>query len=476
MSDPTDIARPASVPTPPPSTPPSTLSSTAPPLGLPVAAPVSWAGLGPSREVLPNGVTVIVRETRTTPAVTMHVCLTAGTVLDPPGLDGLAHFVSRTIDRGTEARTGDQIAEAFDAWGASLAVAVNRHTLSLVCTCLAEDVADVMALLADIVRHPSFPEAEVETRRGEIATLIQQDADNPATVAMEALLEALYGESHPFGRRSRGTLGSVARIDRGALRVFHADAVGPTRMTLAIVGDISARAGIDAAQQAFGDWSEAGHPALPLRALPLLPRSPAPSLPPPVPPSARRVRVVPMMNKSQADIAYGFVTVARDDPRYGAYWLLNNILGQYALGGRLGERIRERQGMAYYVSSAFDPSPIPSPLIIRAGVSAANVERALASIDAELSAFIADGPTDREMAESTQYLIGSLPRQLETNVAIAKFLVVSEFFGLGTDYELRVPALLASVTREQVQAVARESLDPSHATIVVAGPYDGSPV
>ena len=57
-----------------------------------------------------------------------------------------------------------------------------------------------------------------------------------------------------------------------------------------------------------------------------------------------------MMNKAQADIAYGFTTITRRDPDY-AFWLMNNVLGQYALGGRLGDSIRERQGMAYYVSA-----------------------------------------------------------------------------------------------------------------------------
>ena len=100
-----------------------------------------------------------------------------------------------------------------------------------------------------------------------------------------------------------------------------------------------------------------------------------------------------MMNKAQADIAYGFISIARSDPTFFAVTLMNNIFGQYSLGGRLGDSIRERQGMAYYVSSALDASVIPGPLMIRAGVSPANVERAIASIDHEVSSFAADGPT-----------------------------------------------------------------------------------
>jgi zinc protease len=180
-----------------------------------------------------------------------------------------------------------------------------------------------------------------------------------------------------------------------------------------------------------------------------------------------------MMNKAQTDIAYGFTSVRRSDPGYDAYWLMNNILGQYAIGGRLGDSIRERQGMAYYVFSALDANVIPGPLTIRAGVSPANVDRAVASIDEELRKLAAEGPTESEMTESKQYLIGSMPRTLETNLGIATFLQTEEFFGLGLDYDLRVPDLLRAVSRDDVNGAARRTLVPSHATVVIAGPYAG---
>ena len=154
---------------------------------------------------------------------------------------------------------------------------------------------------------------------------------------------------------------------------------------------------------------------------------------------------------------------------------MNNILGQYSLGGRLGDSIRERQGMAYYAFSSLDANVIAGPLMIRAGVSPANVERTISSIDAEVSKFVEGGPTDEELAESKQYLIGSMPRNLETNIAIASYLQMIEFFGLGLDYDLRVPGLLQAVTRDEVHAAARRTLDISKAAIAVAGPYNGSP-
>jgi zinc protease len=181
-----------------------------------------------------------------------------------------------------------------------------------------------------------------------------------------------------------------------------------------------------------------------------------------------------MMNKAQAEIAYGFTTITRSDPAYYAFWLMNVALGQYALGGRLGDSIRERQGMAYYVSSQLDANVLEGPLQIRAGISPANVDRAIASIDEELARLRLDGLTSRELNESRQYVVGAMPRALETNASIANFLQTGELFGLGLDYDLRLPGLLGLVTLDDVHEAAQRAVDPARASIVVAGPYKES--
>jgi zinc protease len=423
--------------------------------------------------VLENGATIIAKESRATPAVTIHASLRAGTIYDPPAAPGLSHFVSRTVDRGTAARTADDIAELLDSRGVSLSVLVNRHAMSLVCTCLAEDYPVVMALLAEILRSATFPDAEVENKRGEIITLIRQDEDNPATLAVEGLMSMLYGAEHPYGRPTRGTVASVQRVDVAALRAFHTIRFRPDLLSLVIVGDLECAWAMEVASEVLESWKgDAGAKAPAHESAPA--REDFSWLAVPPAPTARRVQVVPMMNKAQTDIAYGFTSITRWDPAFFAYTLMNNILGQYSLGGRLGDSIRERQGMAYYVSSGMDASVIPGPLMIRAGVSPDNVRRAVESIDEELNRMAAFGPTAEELAESRQYLIGSMPRNLETNLGIASYLQMMEFFGLGLDYDLRVPDLLRAVTLDQVHAAARRALDTSRAAVVVAGPFDGA--
>jgi zinc protease len=191
---------------------------------------------------------------------------------------------------------------------------------------------------------------------------------------------------------------------------------------------------------------------------------------PPLVPGRRTVRTAGMTGKSQTDICYGFNAIRRVDPRYYAYWIMNNILGQFGLGGRLADSIRERQGMAYYAYSTLDATVGEGPLIIRAGVDPANTARTIEAIDEEVRALAAAGPTPEEFEDTRDSLIGAIPRMLETNEGIAEFMQYVEHYGLGLDYDLALPGYLDAVTLDDVAAAAREVLDPERAAIGIAGP------
>jgi zinc protease len=231
-------------------------------------------------------------------------------------------------------------------------------------------------------------------------------------------------------------------------------------MAVVLVGDVERERAVDAASAVFADWT--------LPAAPLLDPQPAQRA------VARQRHFIPVPGKAQADIAYGFVGVRRLDPDYYPLVLMNNVFGQYGLGGRLGDSIRERQGMAYYAFSSFEGNVAEGPLVVRAGVAPGDVDRAVASIDEETGRMLRDGVTSAELADAKRYLIGSLPRQLETNGAIASFLQTADFFGLGLDLDRRLPTLLGEVPLERVREATARVLDPGRATIVVAGPSDAA--
>jgi zinc protease len=419
------------------------------------AMTTATSGLAPVRHVLPNGLVIIVQETAFAPAATISMAFRAGSLNEPDDLTGLAFFLARVIDRGTATRSADAIAEALDDRGVALRAATNRHVLTLSCTCLSEDFDQVLAVVADVARNPVFPGDEIEKRRQETITAIRQDMDNPGIRASEALQALLYGPGHPYGRPAKGSVESVERFRREHLAAYHAARFAPAATFIVIVGDVRVADAVAQVAAAFDGWDAVPAPE---REVPHVSR-----------PSSRQQIVLEMPDKSQSDIAYGFTSISRLDPAYCHHWVMNNILGQFGLGGRLAENIRERQGMAYYAFSSFDPSLGPGPLVIRAGVDPANVERAIAAIDAEVGAMGREGATERELLETRQFLIGSIPRMLETNQSIATFLQTAEFFGLGLDYDRRLPALLQAVTLENVRAAAASVLDPSRACVAVAG-------
>ena len=415
--------------------------------------------MNPVRTVLPNGAVVTAKETRTIPAVTINLAMRAGSICDPLDLPGLMFLLARTIDRGTQTRSAADIAEALDSRGSTLTIAVTRHLLTLSCTCLSEEFDEVFALMGDIMMSPSFPDSELATRKAEVVTAIRQDEDNPAVRAVEALMASLY-PGHPYGRRTKGTIDVVERVSPERLARVHAERFAPGGLSAVVVGDVPSQQVDRAAARVFGGWQT---------------NAPPPSELPPIVPQRQRQRlVISMPSKAQADIAYGFVAVKRTDPSYEACAVMNNVLGQYSMGGRLGDSIRERQGMAYYTYSSLDANVAEGPLTVRAGISPVNVDRALASIDAEISRFASDGVDAKELSESQRYLIGSMPRALETNAGIAVFLQTAEFFGLGLDYDQRLPDLLRAVTVDDVNAAARRILDTDRASVVIAGPYEES--
>jgi zinc protease len=108
--------------------------------------------------------------------------------------------------------------------------------------------------------------------------------------------------------------------------------------------------------------------------------------------------------------------------------------------------------------------------VIRAGVDPKNVERAIEAIDEEVRQLGEHGPTALEVEETRAYLIGSIPRLLETNYSIARFLQSCEQFGLGLDYDRRLPALLESVTIDEIRSASAEVLCPERAAVAIAGP------
>jgi zinc protease len=148
----------------------------------------------------------------------------------------------------------------------------------------------------------------------------------------------------------------------------------------------------------------------------------------------------------------------------------NTILGVFGLMGRLGDKVRDEQGLAYYSYSHLSGGPGPGPWRVVAGVNPDNVSRAVDSIRGEIRRICEQPVEPEELRDSQAFLTGSMPLQLETNEGVASAILTMERYRLGLDYLQRYRDLIDRVTPERVQAAARRWLDPDAYALAVAGP------
>jgi zinc protease len=161
---------------------------------------------------------------------------------------------------------------------------------------------------------------------------------------------------------------------------------------------------------------------------------------------------------------------SRFDPGYLAAALGNSILGRFGLFGRIGDRVRESAGLAYYSYSSVSGGPGPGAWQVMAGVNPVNVEKVIELIRDEIRIFSKDRVSVDEITDNQANFIGRLPLQLETNEGVAGALIHLERYQLGLDYYQRYPQIIAEITRDEILEIAHKFLDPDHLVIAIAGP------
>jgi len=189
------------------------------------------------------------------------------------------------------------------------------------------------------------------------------------------------------------------------------------------------------------------------------------AIPPAVGLDGPRRQIVAVEGKTQADVVLGWPGVARSDPAYMKVHLANTILGTFGMMGRLGDSVRDTQGLAYYVYSRSEAG--------LGVVNPANVERAIDGILAEVNRLRDEAVPADELADSQAYLTGIMPLALETNEGVANQLLNMERHGLGLDYLLHYAGLVNAVTVDDVREMACKYLDPETYVLAVAGPAVG---
>jgi zinc protease len=412
-----------------------------------------------TRAELPNGLVVLAYETHGSPSVVMSGYLWAGALSEPPSQAGLANMTAGMLTHGTKMRTFGQINQELESVGAQLGFGSATHTVGFGGKALAEDLDLLLDILADCLRQPTFPDREVGKMRGQILTDLERRAHDTRRMARLTFNELLYPD-HPYGYSVNGYLETVQDLGRQDLVRYYTDHYSPQGLVISVVGAVPVETVVEKVRAALGSWEA--------------PRAqPNRTIPPAVEVDEQRRRIVPVEGKTQADIVLGWPALARRDPDFMKAYLANTVLGIFGMMGRLGDSVRDEQGLAYYVYSRLEAGLAVGPWLAVAGVNPANVERAIDSILHEVKRLRDEPVPGEELANSQAYLTGSMPLRLETNEGLSATLLEIERHGLGLDYLQRYEGLVRDVTAQDVQEVARTYLDPEVYVLAVAGPPVG---
>ena len=416
-----------------------------------VAAAAAAAPLA-HREVLPNGIRLLVAERPAIPIVVVRVSLRAGSVFDPADGEGLANLTADLLTRGTAKRTGPELDRAIEFVGGSLEADAGRDTTTVSVAVLKKDLDLGLDLLAEVLLQPAFPEDELKRKATDIQAAIRRSEENPENVAGRALAPMLY-PGHPYSRRTSGTIESVGRLTREQVLRFHRERYRPDAAAIAVVGDV-AEAEIRAALlRRLGGWTP------PPSSIPAITMAPA------APPVGTRTV---SRELTQATVYLGRPGIRQDHPDYFPLVVANYILGGGS-ASRLYTRVREERGLAYAVYSSLLPGRYGASYIVSLQTRIDAVAEAAQLVKEEMARMGREAVQPRELDLAKAYLIGSFPLRLDTSGKVAGLLIGIEENGLGLDYPDRFKAQVAKVTAADVQRVAARYMDPVTFSSVTVG-------
>jgi zinc protease len=394
-------------------------------------------------------------ENRASPSVIVYGWLWVGSIDVPLGKEGLSRFAASLLTRGTAHRTFADIGEQVESIGAALNIGSSGHTTRFTAKCLVEDLSLVIEILTDCLYHPIFPAEYVDKRRGEILTALEQQEHDTHAVAMRHFSELMYPR-HPYGRSQLGYKETVEALTRDDVERFYRERYGSAGMTAILVGAVPPAQGLDLLAEAFGSWQGADYVQQPL------PRA--------APVGEKRTQQVLIPGKTQSDLILGWTGVRRTDPDFVPAYLANSVLGQFGMMGRVGQRVREDLGLAYYAYTNLDAGIGVGPWAVAAGVAPGKVDLAVEAILGEVERMRQEPVDAEELADNKAFIVDSLPLHLESNEGIAAQIAGMEQFGLGLDYLRRFPSLIAQISAGEMMDVAHRYLDPEAYVLSVAGP------
>ncbi len=404
------------------------------------------------REVLPNGIRVLVAERPAIPIVVVQVSVPAGSIHDPADAGGLANLTAALLTRGTSRRTGPELDRAIEFVGGTLEAEASRDATIVSLSVLKKDLTLGLDLLSEVLRQPSFPEDELKRKAADIQAALTRAEENPESVGARALAGVVF-PGHGYGRPVTGTVESVGRLGRDQVRDFFGRHYRPDGAVIVAVGDVTVDEVRAAVAQRFGSWTAQGAP-------PAAPSPPAPRPPAVVERIAREL--------TQATVYLGAPAVRQTDPDYFPLAVASYLLGG-ASSSRLYTRVRDERGLAYSVYSYVEPARLAAAYVVGLQTRLDGVDDALRLVREEMARMGREPVTPAELERARAYLVGSLPLRMDTTSRMAGLILAIEQNGLGLDYLDRYREAVGRVTAADVQRVAARYLDPAAFSTVIVG-------
>ena len=399
---------------------------------------------------IPAGLQVLVEPMPSFRGVTLGLWVKAGGREDPPGKEGLAHFVEHMTFKGTQKHTAMELAQSIDALGGHLNAATTAEYTFFYTEVLNSHVAEALEILYELVTRPRFSPEDLLRERVVIAEEIRTAEDDPEDVVFRLLGETLWSGEHPLGKPVIGKEDSIGRIELPDVWDFFQKHYHPEGMVLVACGGVEAPQVLELAEKFTGPNAKKHVFS---RTAPMA--SPGLSL------AEKKIQ--------QVHLALGFPTVPAAGPERYALEVLNSVLGG-GVSSRLFQRVREELGLAYAVFSATAYFSDAGVLSVYAAAEEKNLPQVVEVMCAEIEGLARTALSKSEVERAIQRLSNSFLLNLDD--PSGRMVRLGTLAALGREplSPEEVLRRFSAVTPEDVQEVARRFLSLEKAAWAAVGP------
>ncbi|HXM79923.1 MAG TPA: pitrilysin family protein [Thermoanaerobaculia bacterium] len=404
----------------------------------------------PRKITLDNGMGVTFVPYGTVPKVTLRLSVRTGSIDEAANQVWLGNLMGDMLTQGTATRSASQIAQQSADMGGEISVNVTDDRTDVGADVLSEFGPDAAKLLADVVRNPRFPEAELGRLKGDRLRRLSIAKSNPQAIVAEKFRAVLYGD-HPYGRLFP-TPEMVQAYTIEQVRGFYDANFGAARSRLYVVGRYDEAAMEKAIRTAFAGWKKGAPPSA---------RTPKPK-------GERRVEILDRPGAVQSTIFLGMPTVDPSSPDFLGLTVTDAILGG-SFASRITSNIREQKGYTYSPGSQLSSRYRDAYWVEVADVTTKDTGASLKEIFFEIDRLRAEPPSASELRGIQNYLAGVFVLRNSSRPGIIQILEYVDLHGLPEDYLNTYIQKVYAVTPADVQRIAAKYIEGDKATIVVAG-------